>query len=211
MNHRKIKRVEIGGFGLALLAQIEPIDNEINKWKEWLENYKFDAEYSDDDYCWLTCVLALQAVNLGNFGIGSILIDSAGTIEDWGHNEVFSPYFRSDRHAEMVVMDNFENHNQNITKLEGYTLYTSLESCPMCLTRLITSRINKVLHVADDTTGGMTHKLKDLPTIWIELADPQIFSKANCSEELVNASTQILLINVDELNEILKNRCKSRE
>lgn len=210
MNSREIKRAKIGRFGLALLAQMEPRDNNINRWKEWLGNYQFDTECSDDDYCWLTCALALKSVNSGNFGVGSILVDCAGTIVNWGYNEVFSPYFRSDRHAEMVVVDKFEDLNQDITKLEGYTLYTSLESCPMCLARLIVSRISKVVHVAEDTTGGMVHRLKDLPAIWIELADSQIFSKANCSGELITASIQIFLTNAEELNEILRNRCRSR-
>jgi len=206
MNSRKVKREELGRFGLALLAQIEPRDDSINRWKGWLENYQFDAECSDDDYSWLTCVLALESVNSGNFGVGSVLVDHAGIIVAWGHNEVFNPYFRSDRHAEMVVVDKFEDANRNVTKLEGYTLYTSLESCPMCLARLITSRINRIVYVAEDTSGGMIHKLKDLPSIWIELADSQIFSNACCSQEIVNTAIQIFSINAQELNEMLRNR-----
>jgi len=206
MNSRKVKREELGQFGLALLAQIEPRDNSINRWKVWLMNYQFNDECADDDYGWLTCALALKSVNFGNFGVGSVLVDHSVSVVAWGHNEVFNPYFRSDRHAEMVVVDKFEDAYQNVTKLEGYTLYTSLESCPMCLARLITSRINKIVHVAEDTTGGMVHKLENLPAIWMELADSQIFSKANCSLELVKASIQIFLINAEELNEMLKNR-----
>jgi len=206
MNSRKVKREELGRFGLALLAQIEPRDDSINRWKGWLENYQFDAECSDDDYRWLTCVLALESVNSGNFGVGSVLVDHAGIIVAWGHNKVFNPYFRSDRHAEMVVVDKFEDANRNVTKLEGYTLYTSLESCPMCLARLITSRINRIVYVAEDTSGGMIHKLKDLPSIWIELADSQIFSNACCSQEIVNTAIQIFSINAQELNEMLRNR-----
>jgi len=206
MKSRKVKREELVRFGLALLAQIEPRDDGINEWKGWLKNYRFNAECLDDDYSWLTCALALRSVNSGSFGVGAVLVDYAGIIVAYGHNEVFNPYFHSDRHAEMVVVDEFEDANRNVTKLEGYTLYTSLESCPMCLARLITSRINRIVHVAEDTTGGMVHKLKDLPTIWIELADSQIFSKANCSRELANASIQIFLINADELNRMLKDR-----
>jgi len=65
----------------------------------------FDYEYQDDKYIWLTNVLALKAVDSGNFGVGCILVDSSDNIIAEGHNEVFNPYFRSDRHAEMVVMD----------------------------------------------------------------------------------------------------------
>jgi hypothetical protein len=65
-----------------------------------------DPKYTDDSYAWLTCALALQGVATGNFGVGAILVDDGGNqILAQGHNEIFNPRFRSDRHAEMVVMD----------------------------------------------------------------------------------------------------------
>jgi cytosine deaminase len=193
-------------LGMQQLRTITQKSDDIEYWKGWLANYKFDCKYPDDGYVWLTCVLALKAVSLGNFGIGCILVDGKGGIVAWGHNEVFHPYFRSDRHAEMVVMDMFEDNHKEITSLKGYRLYTSLESCPMCLARLITSGSETVLHAASDNDGGMVHKIKDLPKIWIELSKGRIIKEAHCSQALIKAASQIFLISSSELNEKLQNR-----
>ena len=193
-------------LGLQELATIDPKSADIGRWKTWLTDYQFRDEYPDDRYVWLTCVLALEAVNTGNAGIGCILIDGPGNVVVRGHNEVFSPYFRSDMHAEMVVMDKFEDTHRNITKLEGYTLYTSLESCPMCLIRLTSSGVNTVLYAASDMAYGMVHRMGELPLAWIELAERQTFGQARCSQDLVNAANKIFLLNIEELNEKLRSR-----
>ena len=41
----------------------------------------------------------------------------------------------------------------------------SLESCPMCSVRLITSGVNKVLHAAHDMKGGMVRNMRNLHDI----------------------------------------------
>jgi cytosine deaminase len=201
MNNELIRQL-----GLEQLETIGLKYTNVREWKTWLSNYQFNTKYPDDRYVWLTCVLALKAVGTGNFGVGCILINAEGNIVAWGHNEVFNPYFRSNRHAEMVVMDKFEDSYQGITSRGGYTLYTSLESCPMCLARLITSGINIVLYAAPDKDGGMVHKMNDLPPTWIDLASRNIFSQAECSQDMINAATQIFLVNAIELNWKLKNR-----
>lgn len=197
---------KIREFGIRELTKIDPKNERVGKFKTQLIDYQFNNQYADDRYIWLTDVLALRAVDSGNFGIGCILIGINGNVVVQGYNEVFNPYFRSDRHAEMVVMDKFEDTYREFTMLEDYTLYSSLESCPMCLARMIISGINKVLYAAPDMEGGMVHKIKDLPRFWVELGDGQIFSQADCSQELINIATEIFLFNVDELNEKIKNR-----
>ncbi len=144
-------------------------------------------------------MLALKGVDSGNFGVGCILVDFHGNVVVQGHNEVFNPYFRSDRHAEMVVMDEFEDTHRDIPKIQGFTLYTSLESCPMCFVRLITSGVNKVLHASPDLTGGMVREKKNLPQFWLDLYEGKVFSQSRCSQELINAANEIFLLNVDEL------------
>lgn len=206
MNNPRIATQGIRKLGLQRLAVIDPKSVGVGRWKTWLTDYQFNDEYPDDGYIWLTCVLALEAVDTGNFGVGCILIDRGGDVVVQAHNKVFDPYFRSDRHAEMVVMDELEDTQRKMTKLEGYVLYTSLESCPMCLSRLITSGVKTVLYAAPDITGGMVHKMKNLPPVWIDLAKRQVFRQAKCSQDLTNAANQIFLLNADELNEKLKSR-----
>lgn len=197
---------QIRELGLSELAKIDPKDRGTSKLKARLTEYKFNNEYPDDGYIWLADILALRAVDSGNFGVGCILTDVNGNVVVHGHNEVFNPYFRSDRHGEMVAMDEFEDTHQNITELEDFTLYTSLESCPMCLTRMITSGVKRVLHAASDMEGGMVHKMNYLPEFWIELVDGQVFSQAECSKELIDIAAEIFLYNADELKEKIKNR-----
>ncbi len=54
--------------------------------------------------------------------------------------------------------------------------------------------------------GGMVHKMKYLPQFWIDLVTGQIYSQAECSQELTNIANEIFLYNADELKEKLKNR-----
>lgn len=192
--------------GLIRLASMVDTNDTVNSWIEWLLVYRFKEQYDHDDYGWLSCILALEAVNCGNFGIGCILTDGNGDVVIQGHNKVFNPYFRSDRHGEMVVMDAFESTYPEITSMDGYTLFTSLESCPMCMARLITSGVDTILYLAPDSTGGMVHMIDNLPPVWIELASRQTWGAAECSPELISAADSIFLLNVADRNDLLEAR-----
>lgn len=196
----------IRDLGVEILEKIDSQKENIINWKSWLQRYDFLPEYKDDSYAWLTVVLALKSVDSGNYGVGSILVGTDGRLVAMGHNRVYSPYFRSDLHAEMVTVNDFEEENPQITTLNGYTLYTSMESCPMCLIRLISTGIKRVIYVSPDPIGGMVNAIPLLPPLWKELSGLQLFTKACCSEELSNAATEIMLINADELLEILRKR-----
>ncbi len=190
---------KIQNFGKRRLSRIKPTTEIIDSCKAFLVGYQPSSEFSDDAYVWLTCALALEAVDGGNFGVGGILIDEGGDVVAQGHNEVFNPYFRSDRHSEMVVMDHFEDANPKLTSLKGYTFYSSLEPCPMCLVRLSTSGVRKVLYAAPDVEGGMISRMSDLPPLWLELCQTKTFAQAQCSQDLINVATQLFLFNLDEL------------
>lgn len=185
--------------GVQYLDGIDSKPEKLGEWKSWLKNYSFNKAYPEDPYAWLTCVLALRGVNSGNFGIGSVLVLDGEIVEE-GHNQVHKPYFRSDLHAEMVVMNQFEDNYRDLGNLKDYTLFTSLESCPMCMARLISSGVKTVLYVSPDDLGGMVRKMDDLPKVWPEIARRQIFDQAKCSEELIKAAQDIFIINAEELN-----------
>ncbi|MDR7665880.1 nucleoside deaminase [Methanosarcina sp. Z-7115] len=199
-------KYSIRDLGEGILKKIDSQSENIINLKNWLQEYDFFPEYPDDPYAWLTDVLALKSVNSGNYGVGSVLVSAGGEIAAMGHNLVYSPYFRSDLHAEMVTVNYFEKENPQITTLKEYALYTSLESCPMCLVRLISAGINKVFYVSPDPIGGMVNSISLLPPLWKDLSAPQAFTAARCSRELSNAATEIMLINANELLEILRKR-----
>ncbi|ELS04766.1 cytosine/adenosine deaminase [Xenococcus sp. PCC 7305] len=178
----------------------------IRYWENFLASYEPNLDLADDFFALETCKLALAAVKLGNFGVGSLIVNPQGKIVAQGHNQVFFPYFRSDRHGEMVVMNQFEEQYQNISTMRGYKLYTSLESCPMCMARLITSGCETVIHVADDLPGGMVHLQEHLPPVWLELAQNQQFNSAQCSLQIKEAAKSIVMLNIAELNQQLNKR-----
>ncbi len=172
-----------------------------------VQTFKPDTDrYPDDYFGWITCQLAFSAIEKGNYGIGAILVDPTNQIIVKGQNEVFSPYFRSDRHAEMVVMDEFEDQYRSVTSLEGYTLYTSLEPCTMCVARLITAGVNTVKYVAPDSGGGMVQRMDALPPAWQRLANTQSFSKAVVSPQLLILSQEISHLNLEEIRRKLHKR-----
>lgn len=149
---------------------------------------------------------AITAAKKGSFGVGAILVNNeTNEIMYRGQNKVFSES-RSDLHAEMDLLNNFEIQNKSNSRelLKKFTLYSSLESCPMCLCRIITSGVLEVYHIADDLGGGMVHLYNQLPPVWKEISKGRIFEKAECSSELSEIAEQVFLLTAD-LDNKLKN------
>jgi tRNA(Arg) A34 adenosine deaminase TadA len=177
--------------------------------KELLEEYSVRSQFKDDHLSLEVCKLALSAAEIGNYGIGSLLVDSNSLVIASGVNMVFKPYFRSDLHAEMVAMNSFEDTHQNVNTLKQYTLYTSLEPCPMCTARLISAGCQRVVYVADDIYGGMAHAVQLLPSTWVKLAKECRFIRADCSPILKAVAYQIFRLNAEQLDNILAARLKA--
>ena len=152
----------------------------------------------DDILGWLSCIQALASVSSGNFGIGALILDRNGFLWTQGHNEVMQPYFRSDAHAEMVVLSRFEAEYPDL-KLPGLMLYTSLEPCPMCYTRLLISSIEEVVFVANDGPGGMVSRKEQMPPYWRSMENNCRFRKAQVKAELEQCSLKILSSNHEAL------------
>jgi tRNA(Arg) A34 adenosine deaminase TadA len=197
-------------LGSQYLENIHSKTGSITKWKSWLADYRFHGEYRDDAYIWLACILALEAGSVGNFGVGCLMTDEVGDVILTGRNEVFSPYFRSDRHAEMVVLNAFEDRYKETPTMNGYVLYTSLEPCPMCLARLIMSGIPTVLYAAPDSFGGMVQKMKEFPPAFLQFSQGHVFAQAQCSPELVQAASAIFEINRNQMRGKLQARQAER-
>lgn len=178
----------------------------MNGLEKKVQSFVPDPEYPHDTFIIITLYEAIAAAKEGNFGVGAVLIRENGEIIQRDHSHVFKPYFRSDLHAEMDVMMKFEEHFKGIENLKGFILYTSLEPCPMCLARLISSGIRKIYYAAIDKNGGMVHRLKYMPPFWIGLAQRQEFGLAQCSPELRDIALQIFLSTADENNKKLQKR-----
>jgi len=165
-----------------------------------------DPAFPHDPYVLIGLEEALAAAADGNFGVGACLVDPSGRVVARGHNHVFHPYPRSDLHAEMDTMTRFEEEVRAPISLGDYTLFTSLEPCPMCLTRLITAGVGHVYHAAPDLESGMVYKLHELTPVWVELARRQEFAEADTSPELRQIAHQIFLVTANRNTEALQAR-----
>ena len=159
-----------------------------------ITDYTTDKNFKDDAYALVVVKSALESIREGSGGIGACLVDSAaGKIVEYGRNRQFSPHFRSDFHAEMDLLNKYEDRGKKMNDPENFNktrecknliLVTSVEPCPMCLTRIINAGIKTVLYVVEDKEGGMVTRLDNLPPFWKEFAADREFRPADCSQEL---------------------------
>ena len=164
------------------------------------------TDHRDQSLGMMACEEALAAARTGNYGVGAVLIDPEGYVIERGQNQAFYPRFRSDRHAEMVVMNAFEDRFPEVDNMRGYTLVSSLEPCPMCITRLLITGVQTVKFLARDELGGMATRLHHLPTAWERLGKHQEFVVADVSEELRQFALDVFLVNLDHLRKKLWSR-----
>lgn len=166
--------------------------------------YNFIPVMPHDGFALVALKEALKAAKSGNFGVGAVLVNRyTGNVMYRGRNKVFSAS-RSDIHAEMDVMNTFEeiSGKKSREKIKNLMMVTSLESCPMCLCRLITSGIPEVYHLTDDEIGGMVHLMDQLPPVWQQIAQGRIFRKADCSPELSELGKEIFEATVELNNKL---------
>lgn len=83
---------------------------------------------------------------------GAVIVDKDGKIIANGNNQVLKQNDPT-AHAEMVAI---RNACEKLEKydLSGYTLYTSCEPCPMCLSATIWSNIKKVYYGCTKKDAG---------------------------------------------------------
>jgi tRNA(adenine34) deaminase len=159
-----------------------------------LAAFRPNPDYPHDPYVLIAIQEAVLGAREGNFGVGACLVDGEGNVLVRAHNQMFQPYFRSDLHAEMNLMTRFEDAFRNYGSSRELTLYTSLESCPMCVVREITAGLGHVYHAAPDIESGMACTLERLTPVWVELAKRTEFAEAACSAELKELALQVWLV-----------------
>lgn len=162
-------------------------------WSDALRSYQISTAYPDDAHALQVCQLALQGAQSGNVGVGAILLNPDGKLILARHNEVCQAGFRSDLHAEMVLMNAFETAQSSKLDLSGHTLVSSLEPCPMCMSRLIFAGVGHTIYVCPDPDGGMVQLQTQLPPVFQQFMTDQNqqWSLADCSPTLQQAAFDI--------------------
>lgn len=106
-----------------------------------------------NEYMKIAKECAQKGVNKNEGGpFGAIIVDKEGKIISKGNNRVIIDKDPT-AHAEVVAI---RNACKNLKKydLTGYTIYTSCEPCPMCLSAIIWSNIGVVKYACTKEDAG---------------------------------------------------------
>jgi cytosine deaminase len=173
--------------GTDRAQQMDAIDARI-------EHLQPDPAFRDDAYGLIVIRQALASIREGSGGIGACLVDeSTGSIVATGRNRQYKPYFRSDLHAEMDLLTRYEDWLRkkggpgskiDLRACKNLVLVSSVEPCPMCLTRIINAGIKKMIYVIPDEIGGMVGRMDQLPPFWKKRALQCDYRQAICSPEI---------------------------
>lgn len=193
-----IKKIYIFSFILVFFAGItwafDGNKEKFIKLEKRITSYTVNKSFKDDPFGLVVVKTALESIKEGSGGIGACLVDGiTGRVVEYGRNRQYDTYFRSDLHAEMDLLNRYEDRMQKKRSskkdntprdCKNLVLISSVEPCPMCLTRIINSGIKTVLYVVEDKQGGMVTHLDCLPPFWREFAADREFRRADCSPEL---------------------------
>jgi tRNA(adenine34) deaminase len=174
------------------------IRSDIDTLEKEVQTAQVDLAYRDDPFVLVAIREALKGIKEGNGGIGACLVkESTGEVIEKGHNRQYEPYFKSDLHAEMDLLDRYEERIRltrsrdpkdatfrNPRNMTGLVLYTSVEPCPMCMGRIINAGVEKVYYAAVDEAGGMATRFEALPPFWKGMAEGMLLEPARCSPRL---------------------------
>ena len=115
-----------------------------------------DREY----YMSLALELASQAGEVGEVPVGCIITDRVGNIIGRGRNRR-EESGDATAHAEIEAIRQ-ACESVSDWRLEGCTLYVTLEPCPMCAGAIINSRIPTVVYGTRDAVTGSCGSVIDL-------------------------------------------------
>lgn len=95
---------------------------------------------------------AEQAFSEDEVPVGAIVVSPDGRAVSMAHNLKESSSRPLD-HAEILAL-NLAGEGQKSWRLDGHTLYVTLEPCPMCLSAMVHARISRLVFGAYDFKGG---------------------------------------------------------
>lgn len=163
----------------------DPVNVIFQKIQTFLVAFQPDAGFSDDIYAKAANLQALKSAMQGGYGIGSVLINQEGKIIAAAHNSQIQKH-RSDLHAEMTLLTNFEESRQakkyvNIYVYKpGLIVFSSAEPCPMCFIRINTAGAD-TKYCTPGPDDGMVSRTDFLPPAWKEMALKRKVSLGDCS------------------------------
>ena len=95
---------------------------------------------------------AKKAANTGEVPIGAVITGPSGEVLAQAGNSVVAPHDPTG-HAELIVIREAAS-KLGSERLEGCSLYVTLEPCAMCAQAIAFARIGRLYYGADDPKGG---------------------------------------------------------
>ncbi len=130
---------------------------------------RLDAEEFDHSMMERALELARQAANLGEVPVGSVIVrDGKIVSQAFNLRETLQD---PTAHAERLAIT-LAGRALGSWRLEGCTLYVTLEPCPMCAGAVVQSRIARVVYGAPDPKAGACASLYSL------VSDPRLNHRA---------------------------------
>ena len=107
-----------------------------------------------NDEHWMRCALdeADRAATLGEVPVGCAVVSASGELVATGHN-LRETNEDPTAHAEVVAM-RAAAKKLGSWRLDGATLYVTLEPCVMCAGAMVNARIGRVVYGCDDAKAG---------------------------------------------------------
>ena len=129
--------------------------------------------------------VARIAPQTGDIPVGAIVINSDGVVIGKGFNEREANNDPT-AHAEVVAIRNAATRLQK-SRLDGCTLFVTLEPCAMCAGAIAQSRISKVVFGAWDEKAGA------VGSVWDVLRDPRSIFKVEVAAGVLEKECAELL------------------
>lgn len=117
-----------------------------------LNNYFLCASFfigdfmNDEYYMGLAILEAKKAYKRKEVPVGAIVVDATGRVIGYGYNQKEKNKLIY-AHAEIIAIKNASKRIKD-WRLNGCSIYTTLEPCPMCASAIEQSRIDKVFYGA---------------------------------------------------------------
>lgn len=113
----------------------------------------------DEQWMRVALELARAAAVNGEIPVGAVLVSSIGERIGSGSNRPIAACDPS-AHAEMLAIREAAQTSRNY-RLEGTTMYVTLEPCPMCAGALVHARVSRLVFGARDLRfGGVRSKFR---------------------------------------------------
>jgi tRNA(adenine34) deaminase len=139
---------------------------------------------NDQEYMRAALEEAGQAAAAGEVPIGALLVHEGAIVAKGGNRTIRD--CDPTAHAEIVVLREaarvLANH-----RLNGTTLYVTLEPCAMCAGAMIQARVSRLVYGADDPKGGAVRTLFEV------LSHPKLNHQVEVTSGVLSGESASLL------------------